>query len=532
MRIEHRKFGRHPPAEARDTGGTLKITVTAEEPKDNQVAAKLTIPAADVDAAVAKTYKDLAHKYNFQGFRRGHAPRPVIDGVVGKDSVLAQATNDMLNEAEPLMLDELDIVPIGQVDFGKDLKPADEHADFTVDVTINVRPAAELDSYDAPEIDLPPEEATDAEVDAQVKRYMGYHTTYEDVPEGEVAEEGDVVKCDIDNVEGADKLAGTDRSLVLDDKQVPAEVKDALLGVKPGDEKDIEWTQTHGEGDDAHEHSFKIKVNVKAVQRPHVPELDDEFAKKGFGYDTVEEFRNAVRDEIAEDKKVNLPALKEDRVVEAVGEHLTLDEIPENYQNEVFNELAQEVLGQMQRQGISLDMYLNARGISIDAFIADLHEQAAERARQSLALDAVARQLGLEATEDDVRSEFEKAGVEDVDASIKQWRDEGRLPAIRDSIKRTKALDWLVENAKVNIVDEAAKRAAEEAEKADEKAPAKAKAKTTKKKSTKKTTKKDEPKDEDKAAKAAEPAEAQDAKPADEADDKAETAGSDATDKQ
>ena len=424
----------------------MKITVTAEEPKDNKVAAKLTIPAADVNAAVAKTYKDFAHKYNFQGFRRGHAPRPVIDGILGKESVLAQATNDLLNAAEPLMLEELNIVPVGRP-----------------------RPEAELDSYDAPQINMPPEEVTDAEVEAQVKRYMTYHTSYEDVPEGEGAQEGDVVKADIENVEGAEKLAGEGQSLALVDGQVPDEVKQALTGAKVGDVVDLAWTIKHEEGEETHEHSYKAKATVKGIQRPTTPELDDEFAKKGFGYDTVDEFKSAVRDEIAEDKKANLPNLKEDRVVEAVGERLQLDEIPSDYQEEVFNELGQEVLGQMQRSGISLDMYLNARGISPDAFIADLHAQAEERARQSLALDAVARQLGLEATEEDVRNEFEKANVEDVDKAIEQWRSEGRLPAIRDSIKRTKALDWLVENAQVTVVDEAAEAAKEsEGEKSED----------------------------------------------------------------
>ena len=143
-----------------------------------------------------------------------------------------------------------------------------------------------------------------------------------------------------------------------------------------------------------------------------------------------------------------------------MGKLLDLETVPEAYQNEIFNELAQEFLGQLQRQNVSLDMFLRARGIKSDDFIADLRVQAEERARQSLALDAVAAKLGLEASEDEVREEFEKAGVEDVDASVEQWRGEGRLPAIRDSIRRTKALDWLVENCKVNVVDEVAERAA------------------------------------------------------------------------
>ena len=200
-------------------------------------------------------------------------------------------------------------------------------------------------------------------------------------------------------------------------------------------------------------------MTLNAIKKVVTPELTDEVAKK-YGYDTVDAFKEAVKEEIEGDKKTTIPNLKEDRVVEAVGKLLDLETVPEAYQNEIFNELASEFLAQLQRQNVSLDMFLRARGLKSDDFIADLRVQAEERARQSLALDAVAAKLGVEVSDEDVRAEFERAGVEDVDASVKEWKDQGRLPAIRDSIRRTKALDWLVENAKVNIVDEVAERAA------------------------------------------------------------------------
>ncbi len=179
------------------------------------------------------------------------------------------------------------------------------------------------------------------------------------------------------------------------------------------------------------------------------------------------ELRDALKEDIENDKKSSLPSLKEDRVVEEIGKHLTLDEVPEAYQNQVFNELAQEVLGQLQRQGISLDMYLQARNIKSQDFINDLHEQAEERARQSLALDALADKLELEATEDDVRKEFEKAGVDDVDSRIEDFRKGGQLPAIRESIRRSKAVDWMVENAPVTVVDEVAEARAKKDDASD-----------------------------------------------------------------
>ena len=441
----------------------MKITVTAEKPSDEKMAATLTIPAAEVDAAIARAYKDIAKKYNFQGFRRGHAPRPVIDGIVGREAVLAQATNDLLSAAEPLMLEELDVTPVGRVDFGAEgAEPelAQQSADYVVAATIGVRPACELESYDAPTINMPPEEATEAEIDWQINQLLSYQVTYEDVEEDRAVEPGDVVSVDVENVEGAGHLAGTNRMLALDGQQVPDQLQEGIVGMKKGDEKAIEWTRTHEHEGEEHSHTFSVKVKLNAIKKAVTPELDDELAKK-YGYDDVASFRDAVKEEIEGDKKTSLPNLKEDRLVEAVGKLLKLETVPEAYQNEIFNELASEFLARLQSQGASLDMYLRARGVKSDDFIADLRVQAEERARQSLALDALAAKLGVEVSDEEVREEFEKAGVEDVDASVEQWRSEGRLPAIRDSIRRTKALDWLVENAKVNIVDEIAERAAE-----------------------------------------------------------------------
>ena len=440
----------------------MKITVTAEKPSDEKMAATLTIPAAEVDAAVKRTYKDIAKKYNFQGFRRGHAPRPVIDGIMGREAVLAQATNDLLNAAEPLMLEELDVTPVGRVDFGAegaDPELAVEGTDYVVTATIGVRPSCELESYDAPEINMPPEEATEAEIDWQVNQLLSYQMTYEDVEEERAVENGDIVSVDVENVEGAGHLAGKNRLLALDGQQIPDQLQEGIVGMKKGEEKAIEWTRTHEHEGEEHSHTFSVKVTLNGIKKAVTPELDDEIAKK-YGYDDVAAFRAAVKEEVEADKKTTLPNLKEDRVVEALGKALKLEAVPEAYQNEIFNELASEFLAQLQRQNVSLDMYLRARGVKTDDFLADLRVQAEERARQSLALDALAAKLGVEATEDDVRAEFEKAGVEDVDASVEQWRSEGRLPAIRDSIRRTKALDWLVENCKVNVVDEVAERAA------------------------------------------------------------------------
>lgn len=450
----------------------MNITVTAERPEADKVVAKVVVAKKDIDAALKKTYKDIAQRYNFQGFRRGRAPRPVIDGILGRESVLAQATNDVLNAVQPLVLEQLDLVPMGQPSFGDDPELIAEGSDYTCELTMDVPPTCELKSYDAPDIQMPPEEATEAEIDLQIQQLLSYQTTYEDDESGRACEAGDIISCDIENKEGAETLAGKNRTIALSGVGLPQELVDGIVGMKAGEEKEISWTESHTHGDETHEHTRTVGVKLNAIKRIVVPELTDELAQKNFGYDTVAELRDAVKEEIEADKVNSLPSLKEDRVVEAIGRELDLEEVPEAYATQVFNELANEFMNQLQRQGMSLDMYLQGNQIESADFIADLHKQADERARQSLALDALAAKLDLEATAEDVQAEFERAGIaaKEIAAAMKDFVDQGRMPAVRESIRRTKAVKWLAEHANVTVVDEIAERQAAadaEAEDAD-----------------------------------------------------------------
>lgn len=442
----------------------MNITVTTEKPESGQLVATVTISKKDVDAAIAKTYKDIARRYAFQGFRRGRAPRPVIDGIVGREAVLADATNSLLTEAEPLMIEQLDVVPLGQVDYGEEPALVVEKTDYTIEAKINVRPDVELDAYDAPSINMPPEEATEAEIDQQIDVLLSYRTTYEDIEEDRGAEDGDMLLCNVENISNLREYEGENRMFSLDNERIHQEFRDGLRGMKKDEEKEISWTIEREREGEKHEATFAAKVKVNAIRKAVTPVLTEDNVKDDFGFDTIAELRDAVKEEIEADKKSTLPQLKEDRVVEAIGEHLALEEIPETYVNQIYNEIANQFLSQLQSQNLSLTTYLQSRGATAEDFMADMRAQADERARQSLALDALAAHLGVEVSDDDVRAEFESAGVPDVKAAMKDFLNEGRMPAVRESIRRSKAVEWLVENCPVNVVDEIAERRAAESE--------------------------------------------------------------------
>lgn len=429
------------------------MNITASDVQDAKLTATVTIPAADVDAAIKKAYKDAANKYRFPGFRAGRAPRPVIDNMLGKEATLAQATNDILAANEPAVLNELDIVPLKEGDY-KELDLVKDHEDYTYTVTFSLRQSVELNSYEPVEIEMPPAEVTEGEIDAQIEMLMGYHATFEEVDRP--VQNDDYVTAAVKDIKGATRFAGENRMFVVGSENFPTEVNEGLVGMKKDESKEISWTLM---GEDAEE--ITIEVTINNVKERKLPELTDEFVKENFGFDTIAAMRDGVKEELEGDKTSKLPGLKENRAVAALSERLELVKVDEDYEQSVFSELGQTFLQNLSSRGMTLDVWLQASGLTSEAFIADLHRQANDVARESLALDALARHLEIEVSDEDVDKEFVDAGVEDVEASKAQFVADGRMPAVRDSIRRSKAVDWLVENAKVTEVDEYAKKDAE-----------------------------------------------------------------------
>ena len=419
--------------------------------KDGKLTAQVTIEAEKVDAAIKKAAKDAAKKYNFPGFRKGKAPRRVVDSALGKEYVLGQATNELIGSNEGAVLNELDIVPVKEGDY-QEIDLCADGTDYTYTVEFKLRPASELSSYEAVAIEMPPAEVTEAEINQQIDMLMGYHATFEDVERA--VEDTDYVTVDIKDVENAEALAGEGRMFAVGGGNQPKEFDEGLKGMNIGETKTITWTFPGEE-----ETTASAEVTVKSIRARNIPELTDDFAKENFGFDGIDAMRDAVKLEIEQDKTTQLPQLKENRAVAELAKRLELEELDEDYEQSVFQDLGQNFLQSLSSRGMNLDTWLQANRLTADQFIGDLHRQANDVARESLALDALARNLKVEVTDEDIDAEFANAGVEDVEAAKAAFLADGRMAAIRDSIRRTKAVEWLVENAQVTEVDEVAKAA-------------------------------------------------------------------------
>ena len=431
----------------------MDVTTSIRE-DDGKTQVTVTLTPEEVQEHINAFFKDL-RKARIPGFRPGKAPRKVLEQQFGgHDAVFDEIATDLINDVAPDAVDGADVLFITDPEF-EDAEPLVEGEPFTFTLYGKVKPEVELLSYDPVEIKMPPEEATEAEINAQLESLRNYYYSFETL-EDAAAEQGNYVMAEItctkENETHVQGLNKSSRLIELGGGTMPPEFEEQLIGAKGGETKEFEFTvadqetyATFGEG------TIKAEVEVKEVREKVVPELDEAFCEK-VGVESIDELRKQLEDAINQQKKEQLPDLKERRCVEELTRRVH-GEVPQSYINFSREDLLRDFFGQLQRQNTSLDQFLIQNNISSEQFKEDVEEEAKEIAEQSLALDALFREKGWELTDEDIDKEFQV--VENPEETRKQWEESGRMAVLREACRRSKATQWLVETAIVQIEDDA-----------------------------------------------------------------------------
>ncbi len=428
---------------------------------DNKIKITVDVEAIDVNARIKKQYKDIAKKYNFPGFRPGRAPRPVIDATYGKDGILAMVAEDAINELYPLAVDDCGYMVTGTPKFDENNDVVKEGADYTFSFTIGKKPEYELSNYDAPEIEMPPSGATDSEIDTQVDILTKYYVSWEDAGSDALVKEDSHVDITLSVTDSdGEKIDVASREkfpYALGAGLYPAGLDEKLVGMKSGEKKsfDLNLEKSEDCGSFLLEHvgeTLKFDVQINSVKREVKPEITDEWVSEKLSYDSVEELRKLIAEQIIATKEQQFPDLKEARCLEVVRERLE-GEPPADICEETESSLLQDFFTQLQRQGTTFDAYLARENLTRDEFKEDVKKQARDVAVEELAVEAWARKFNIEATEDEVSAEFEGAGLKDPKEAMKTWRKQGRLHTIREAIVRRKAMKDIMDKAEVKIED-------------------------------------------------------------------------------
>ena len=429
---------------------------SAEKTGTNEYTLVVTVSAEDFNAAVNKVYHKQKNSINVPGFRKGKAPRAMIERIYGEGVFYDDAINDCFPAAYDAAVEESGIDPVDQPrDF--DLKHVGKDG-LEIECKVTVRPEVNVVGYKGIEAEKPDVEVTDEDVEKDLKAKQEANAREISV-EDRAAKEGDIATIDFEGF--TDGVAfeggkGEDYDLELGSGSFIPGFEDQIVGHNVGDAFDVNETFPEEYAEELAGKDAVFKVTVKGIKEKQLPELDDEFVKDVSEFDTLDELRADIRKTLTEQREKSAKSTFENAVYDKLSE-LVDGEIPDVMYDKAVDNMLSEFRYNIESQGMPFDKYISAIGMTEDS-IRNMYRPRAEKdVKIELALAKIAALEGIEATEEDIAAEYDKMAerygvkAEDVKAAISEER-------VIAQIKSNKASDLVLEAAV----------AAAPAEKADE----------------------------------------------------------------
>ena len=408
---------------------------------------EFAIDKATFDAAVDKVYRKQVKNINVPGFRKGKAPKSVIEKMYGQGIFFEDAINDLIPENYEAAVKEADITPVGQPEI--DIVSLDENG-LVLSAKIPVKPEMKIADYKGIEAVKNVTEATDEQVDRELDMIRERNSREIEITD-EAAQMGDIVKIDFDgSVDGVafDGGKGTDYSLKLGSGSFIPGFEEQIAGHNIGEEFDVNVTfpEDYHAAELAGKASvFKTKVN--AITRVELPELDDEFAKDASEFDTLDELKADMKAKIQERHDKQAENEFEEKLIEALIEKLE-GEIPEAmFVNETEN-FVRDFDNRLRSQGMDMNMYFKYTGLTIEALREQMRPQAERQVKARLALETIAAAEGVVASEQEINDEYQRIADAyrlEID-QVKSMLDDASIIA---DIQVKKAMDIVKESAVV-----------------------------------------------------------------------------------
>ena len=372
--------------------------------------AKLTIEASaeDFEKAIQKVYLKARGKINIPGFRKGKAPRKLIEKMYGTGVFYEDAANDLIPTAYAEALKDCDLEIVSRPEINVTQIEAGKPFIFTAEVA--VKPEVTLGEYKGVEVEKSDVEVTEEDINTEVDKERENNSRTIDVDDRAV-ENGDIIKLDFDgSVDGVPFEGGKAENYTLtigSGSFIPG-FEDQLIGTKIGEEKDV--TVTFPE--DYHEKSlagkeavFKCKVNAISVKE--LPEADDEFASEVSEFETLAEYKEDIKKKLTEKKEKAARAKKEAQAIEKAVENATM-EIPDAMIDTQVQSMMEDFARRMQSQGLSLEQYFQFTGMDVKKMHDQMKPEALKRIQNSLVLEAVAKAENIEISDEKVDEEIAK----------------------------------------------------------------------------------------------------------------------------
>ena len=457
-----------------------------EQREDKRMYLEIEIDSAQFEEAMERSYKKNVKQINIPGFRKGKAPRRIIEKYYTEAIFYDDAINFAVPGAYDKAVEESGIEPVEMPEI--DIVKLEKGENFVFSALVTVRPEVTLGEYKGLTAPKDVNTASDEEVEAEIKKLQENAASIETVTEGEIAM-GDKVDLDFEGF--VDEVAfeggkGEHYSLVLGSNSFIPGFEEQIAGKTIGEDFDVNVTfpeEYHAEELKGKAAIFKCKVH--SVEKKNLPALDDEFAKDVSEFDTLDELKADCKKKLEEKKEAEAQRKFEDAVVDIAVENATV-EIPACMVNNQIENQIQDISYRLQSQGMPLEQYLMYTGMTMEALREQLKESAEKTVKGQLVLAEIAKAENVEVSDEDVEAEFKKmADMYGMEVEKVKELMGANIEALKADLKTQKTVAVIVDAAKAGKAKKApAKKAAPKKEEAAEEKKAAPKKTATKKTET------------------------------------------------
>ena len=384
------------------------MSLQVEKMEKNMAKLTIEVAAEDLEKAMQNAYQKAKGRISIPGFRKGKAPRKMIEQMYGKGVFLEDAVNALIPEHYSKALAECELEIVSQPTI--DITQAEPGKAFIFTAEVATKPEVTLGDYKGVEVPKTEITVTDEDVDAEIKKEQEKNSRTINV-EDRGAQLQDVVTIDFEgSVDGVpfDGGQATEYPLTLGSNTFIPGFEDQLVGANTGDH--VEVKVTFPEEYQAKELAGKEAVfqcDVKKIETKEVPELDDEFAKDVSEFDTLAEYKEDVKKKLTEKKEKEARTAKENAAVDKAIENAQMD-IPELMTKTECRQMMDDFSRRMQQQGLSMEQYFQFTGQSMDKMMEDMKPQALKRIQTRLVLEKVAEAENIQPSEEEITEEIQK----------------------------------------------------------------------------------------------------------------------------
>lgn len=427
------------------------MNVTTEKIENHKMVLTIEVPAEELDKGIKAVCKSLANRVNIPGFRKGHAPRRILEMHIGKEAIMDEAFDRVAQKAFDAALKQENLDPVDRPQV--DIVTLEEGKDVVFKATITPVPEVTLGEYKGLKVAKDAVVVTDEQIDEQVQNILNHHAKMIDAEEGAAVANDDFVTLDFKGeVDGVAFPGGEgkDYPLQIGSHSFIDTFEDQLVGLKVGEEKDVNVTfpeEYHAKDLAGKAAVFHCKIN--SIKHKQLPELTDEFVKEHTSYENIEDMKAKLRENTEKRMEREADTKRRNEILKQATDNITV-EIPDVMVENRVSNMVQELAVNLENQGMNLDAYLKYTNMDMDKLREQYKESAAIAVKTDLMLDAVAKAENIKVENADINAEIALLAAtygttpQEVSKIIKKNGSIGNLVA---TVLHKKAANFVIDSA-------------------------------------------------------------------------------------